>query len=353
LPRTAIVVPAHNEECGIAKTLANLQSEIDGDPSAQVFVIADNCTDATARVAHEAGATVIERHDPNLREKGYALNCAFGRILERSFEAVIVLDADRRVDAGAIEKLRARLAAGADAVQARYVVANPRSSPRTHLMNVALLAFNVMRPRGRDRLGISCGILGNGFGLTRQTLEQVPYEAGSVVEDLEYHLRLCAPAKEFSSPTRQLYAVTCRRGDAEQGPSARWDGGRFRVIAESALPLAPEVASGGFRLLEPLLELLLPLAFHLCLVFAALAAPSPLIRAAALAQIGIAGVHVILSVLRCGGGIEDIATLAVAPFYIFWKLGLLGAPCCARRGPMPRVRTARESAKGGNLDNES
>jgi hypothetical protein len=114
------------------------------------------------------------------------------------------------------------------------------------------------------------------------------------------------------------------------------------MIAESVLPLAREVASGRFRLLEPLLELLLlPLAFHLCLVFAALA------------QIGIAAVHVILSVLRCGGGIEDIATLAVAPFYIFWKLGLLGAPCCARRGPMPRVRTARESAKGGNLDNES
>jgi cellulose synthase/poly-beta-1,6-N-acetylglucosamine synthase-like glycosyltransferase len=111
LPRTAIVVPAHNEECGIAKTLANLQSEIDGDPSAQVFVIADNCTDATARVAHEAGATVIERHDPNLRGKGYALNFAFGRILERGFEAVIVIDAwtPERLRSCAPGSLRSRM----------------------------------------------------------------------------------------------------------------------------------------------------------------------------------------------------------------------------------------------------
>jgi hypothetical protein len=62
---------------------------------------------------------------------------------------------------------------------------------------------------------------------------------------------------------------------------------------------------------------------------------------------------VILSVLRCGGGIEDIATLAVAPFYIFWKLGLLGAMLRAARPNAAWVRTARQSAKGGNLDNES
>ena len=63
-------------------------------------------------------------------------------------------------------------------------------------MNIALLAFNVMRPRGRDRLALSCGILGNGFALRRETIEAVPYEAGSVVEDLEYHLRLVRAGKK-------------------------------------------------------------------------------------------------------------------------------------------------------------
>ena len=76
--------------------------------------------------------------------------------------------------------MRAWLGSGADAVQCRYGVLNAGDSLRTRLMNVALLAFNVLRPRGRDRLGFSAGILGNGFALRAETLATVPYVARSV-----------------------------------------------------------------------------------------------------------------------------------------------------------------------------
>ena len=77
-------------------------------------------------------------------------------------------------------------------------------------MNVALLAFNVLRPRGRARWGLSCGILGNGFGLARKTLEAVPYDASSVVEDLEYHLRVVESGRRVEF----LGEVCCPRRDA-------------------------------------------------------------------------------------------------------------------------------------------
>ena len=57
------------------------------------------------------------------------------------------------------------LRSGADAVQCRYLVRNAGASVRTRLMSIALRAFNVLRARGRDGLGLSCGIYGNGFGL--------------------------------------------------------------------------------------------------------------------------------------------------------------------------------------------
>ncbi len=64
LPRTAIVIPAHDEESGIARTIASLHADIGADPGVSLIVIADNCTDATADRARAAGARAVVRHDP-------------------------------------------------------------------------------------------------------------------------------------------------------------------------------------------------------------------------------------------------------------------------------------------------
>lgn len=349
LPRTAIVVPAHNEEAGIARTIESVRADIAGDPDVGIVVVADNCTDSTADRARSAGARALVRHDVERRGKGHALHFAFQSLLAEDFAAFIVIDADTQVAPGAIRALRSRLAAGAAAVQSRYTVGNAQASIRTRLMNVALLAFNVMRPRGRDRFGISCGILGNGFALPRQTLEAVPYEAGSVVEDLEYHLRLVRAGRRVEFADEATV-----RGDMPEGGSgaetqrARWDGGRFRMIAEWSVPLARQVLAGRLRLLEPLMELwLLPLAFHLCLLMVALLTPDRTVRVVALAQIALAGIHVVASTLRCGGGMRSLLALAAAPFYILWKVALLGNMFRAARRNAAWVRTARAGANGG------
>src|SRR5688500_6155967 len=57
-PRLAVLVPAHNEQSGIAPTLSSIQPQL--LPHDRLVVIADNCTDATAAVAAEQGATVLE-----------------------------------------------------------------------------------------------------------------------------------------------------------------------------------------------------------------------------------------------------------------------------------------------------
>src|SRR6476661_8363758 len=57
-PRVVAVVPAHDEEAGIAAAVASLHAQsIRPD---RIVVVADNCTDRTARLAAEAGAEVIE-----------------------------------------------------------------------------------------------------------------------------------------------------------------------------------------------------------------------------------------------------------------------------------------------------
>src|SRR5690349_13638891 len=60
-PRTAVLVPAHNESHGVTPTLQGLVAQL--GPKDRVVVVADNCTDDTAEVAARSGVTVIQRHD--------------------------------------------------------------------------------------------------------------------------------------------------------------------------------------------------------------------------------------------------------------------------------------------------
>src|SRR5205823_1926102 len=69
----AVVVPAHDEEAGIAATVQSLLALDYPRDLFRIFVIADNCSDETAARAREAGATVLVRDDAARRGKVYAL----------------------------------------------------------------------------------------------------------------------------------------------------------------------------------------------------------------------------------------------------------------------------------------
>lgn len=92
-PRVFAVVPAHNEEAGIAAAVASLWAQSVRPDS--VIVVADNCTDRTASLAAEAGAVVIETV-ANQDKKAGALNQALDLLLPALVDAdrVLCMDAD-------------------------------------------------------------------------------------------------------------------------------------------------------------------------------------------------------------------------------------------------------------------
>ena len=348
--RLAVVVPAHNESSGIARCVRSLLACERGEHSFAVVVVADNCEDDTAEQAAAAGARVLVRNDAERRGKGYALDFAFQTVLAEGFDAALVVDADTIVEPNFIVEFADLFARGADAAQCRYLVANSDASVRTRLMNVALLAFNVLRPRGRDRWGLSAGLLGNGFGLSAETLRAIPYDAVSVVEDLEYHLRLVRAGRRVrfaDGTTVRADMPTGGRGARTQ--RARWEGGRFRMLGQVGPALLRDVAGGRLRLLEPLFELLLmPLAFHVLLLLLALAVPFGPARGYAAAGLGLVLAHILVALRVGGGGWRDLAALASAPFYVAWKLLLIPAMLRTARRDAEWVRTERAVPLGGN-----
>jgi len=341
--RLAVVIPAHNEAEQIGIPVASLARAEHAGIEVVTVVVADNCTDRTADEAAKAGARVLTRFNDEMRGKGYALDFAFQTLQPEGYDGYLVIDADSEVARNTLTEVVAMLRDGADAVQCRYMVRNPGQSVRTRLMNVALMAFNVLRPRGRDRWGLSAGINGNGFALSAETLRRVSYGAASLVEDLEYHLDLVRVGRKVRfADAAAVYGEMPVSGKGVKTQRTRWEGGRFRMLSERAPSLAIEVLRGKISLLEPLADLLLlPLAFHVTLLLIALIPSDGPSRFLGLAGLAVLAIHLPMAIYVGGGGMREAGALATAPFYVLWKLLMLPAVLRSSRGKAIWVRTER------------
>ena len=349
--RVAVVIPAHNEVANIASCVQSLLGAERGNMQMGVYVIADNCTDDTGLVAESIGANVLTRTNEAERGKGYALHFAFTSLEPLHYDCLLVVDADTTVATNFIVAAVGALRDGAHAVQARYLVRNLEEGTRTRLMGLALRAFNVVRPLGREHLGLSVGILGNGFGLLSETLRAVPYLASSVVEDLEYHLALVQSGYrvQFVNETAVFGEMPVRGGGVKTQRS-RWEGGRLRMMYEKGPELLRRVLSGRLIFLEPLLELLLlPLASHVTLLAVAISTPQTVVRNIGLAGAGVVLLHLATAIVVGGGSWRDVGTLAIAPFYVFWKLTQIPSLLRNARSNNAWERTKR-NAEAGTAD---
>jgi cellulose synthase/poly-beta-1,6-N-acetylglucosamine synthase-like glycosyltransferase len=346
--RLAVVVPAHNEAALIGRCVSSLVASIAASrrgTECPVVVVADNCTDSTAARATDAGARVLVRHNKSLRGKGYALRYAFDQLQAEGFDGFLVVDADSVVSLNLIGEAARYLETGSPAVQCRYRVLNHEATLRTRLMDLSFLAFNVLRPKGRSGWGLSCGILGNGFGLRRQTLEKIPYDASSIVEDLEYHLRLVTSGErvDFVGDATVFGEIPSDSREAKVQRS-RWEGGRLRMVREWVPAMVAWVIHGDWHLAEPLLDLLtFPLAYHVVLLMvAAIALPASLRFWAAISLLTVA-IYVLRACLLGGHPLKTAAALTAAPFYVLWKLTTLSAVFSASRRGANWIRSGREN----------
>jgi 1,2-diacylglycerol 3-beta-glucosyltransferase len=348
--RFDLIVPSHNEEENIAKTVKALLAIDYPRELFRVVVVADNCVDATAALAAEAGAEVIVRNDATLRGKGYALELAFQKSLEGKAGAVVVIDADTVVTKNLLTAFAARIEKGACAVQADYAVRNPDASWRTRLMSIAFSAFHQLRSTGRERLGVSCGLRGNGMCFTREVLGKVPHNAFSIVEDVEYGIRLGEQGfRVHHAGDAHVYGEMVSGEQASRSQRRRWEGGRLQL----AKLHGPRLLRKGFVQGSPLLldlgiDVLMP-----PLSILALSDAAGFVAAALLAVFGgsllplLAWSFCVLVLLAyvlrgwqiSGTGARGLRDLFFAPVYVIWKIAL-----SAKGDSKPKewVRTERE-----------
>lgn len=342
--RLAVIVPAHNEEALIGRCVRSILAS--RPQFVKVFVVAHNCSDNTIVEAERAGAHALLLNESSQSGKGCALHHGFSTALTEGFDAVLVIDADSVVSANLVEAARNSFCSGSQAVQCRYEMLAVNSNQRSQLMSLAFMGFNVIRPRGRERLGLSAGIFGNGFGLRREVLEQLPYEARSTTEDLEYHLMLVdASIRVVFLDSAHVVSEAPTSSSGASTQRARWEGGRFRMMKQWSPRLLARVLRGQLRLLEPLFDLLgLPLAFEVGLLVVALCLPVEWLRFYAAVAFALIGLHILVAAANGPDFRGAMKALLTAPLYILWKLWMFPRIWRASRSDAPWVRTSRDAS---------
>ena len=233
----AVIIPAHNEELLIASCVKSLRASAAGVDT-RIIAVAHNCSDRTAARAAEAGAEVVIYDNPLAKGKGSALSVGFAYASSQGVDATLVVDADSSVSSNLIGVVREAIANGAEAVQCRYEMDSSAERPATRLTALAFRGFNVVRPAGRDRLGLSAGIVGNGFAIRQALLAQNSYNSLSVVEDLEFHIRLVLSGKrvQFLHDARVSSAMpSSKQGEVDPAFTVgRWTSERRPDLVRSA-----------------------------------------------------------------------------------------------------------------------
>jgi 1,2-diacylglycerol 3-beta-glucosyltransferase len=260
--RLAVVVPAYNEAELVGRCVRSLFGQTYPPGSYTVIVVADNCTDHTAACAAVAGAEVMVRDEPAARGKGPALRWAIDRILAdpEPPDAVVVVDADSVAHPELLWELEAERAAGAEVVQAEYLVADENGSTQSELVALAFLLFHRVRLGGRRALGLPANLVGNGMLLSRKVLERQPWSAVTGAEDLEYsiHLRLAGVRPVFA-PAAHIYGPMPNEKAAAESQRLRWEGGRYLMVRRWLVRLVVEAWNRrDWYLLDAALDLAVP-----------------------------------------------------------------------------------------------
>lgn len=239
LPKFLCLTAAHNEEAVISEHVRNVLGMDYPKDRMHVIVIADNCTDSTAQLARALGASVWERFDEKERSKGAALRWAIHqRANLEEYDAVCIFDADNLVEPNFLSVMATHLAQGHEAIQAYLDTKNPWDSWISAAYASAYWYMNRFWQRVRVQLGLSGALGGTGFCLSSKLLQDNPWGARSLTEDLEYTMHLILRGKKvFWTHLTRVFDEKPVHFGASVPQRTRWLQGHWNLAFRYTIPL--------------------------------------------------------------------------------------------------------------------
>ena len=190
--RICVIIPAHNEADVIYDTVRLLfERQTYPKELFDVYVIAHNCTDDTARLAKEAGATVFVLDDPDPKKHivSYALKYGYERILSSGidYRFSIRLDADNHVCDDFLSLMNDAYMAGAKIARPYESALNMTQNQFTRACGLYYIFDSRFSSRVRERLHIDAHVNGPGAMTDMEIIKKIGgYDTVSITEDTEF-----------------------------------------------------------------------------------------------------------------------------------------------------------------------
>lgn len=234
--RFAAVISARNESAVIGDLIHSIKVQNYPTELIDVFVVADNCTDATADVAREAGAVVFPRMNTKDVGKGYALDYGFQVIREqyadRGYEAYFVFDADNVLDVNYFREMNATFDSGAKASTSYRNSKNYDSNWISAGYAVWFLREAKFLSQARLTLNTSCVVSGTGFFIAADIIERAGgWKWHLLTEDIEFSTNCILQGERISyTPTAILYDEQPTTFRDSWNQRFRWAKGFYQVF---------------------------------------------------------------------------------------------------------------------------
>ena len=240
------IIPAHNEESVIKNLIESLNNQDYPKELLDIYVIADNCTDNTAKLAKEEGAIVVERKEdnPDKKNKGAALQWFLNQKIQEdaSYDAFCVFDADNIVDKFFFKAMNKKLCQGEEVVQGYRDIKNPTDSWVSAGYAIFYWTMHRFYHLARYNLGLSALLNGTGFMVKFGIIKPTGWNTDTLTEDIEFSLKRIIQGKRVGWATDAIVYDEQPVGFKQSwSQRSRWTIGHIQCLQEYTKPLAGAV----------------------------------------------------------------------------------------------------------------
>ena len=231
----AYLVCARNEEKVIGNLIDSIKAQDYPTELMKIYIIADNCTDDTAKVAREHGAVAIERFNKELIGKSYALDELFKYVLklDDKVEAYFVFDADNLLTKDYTTEMNKAYDSGAKLLTSYRNSKNYGSNWIASGAGLLFLRECRLMHHTRSALNLSTYVSGTGFLVDKTIVEKNggwPYHR--LIEDIEFSIdELTRGQKTEYVETAEFYDEHPRRIKASVDQRMRWCKGTHQCFS--------------------------------------------------------------------------------------------------------------------------
>lgn len=250
--RFAVLICARNEEKVVAQLINSIHAQTYGMENIRIFVMADNCTDGTARAARNAGAMVYKRFSREKVGKGYALEALLERISadfpKGYFDGFFVFDADNVLDENYIMEMNRTFSDGYNIITSYRNSKNYGDNWISAGYSLWFLRESRFLNHARALLGNSCAVSGTGFFFSREIYEKCggwPFHL--LTEDIEFTVHSIVNGEKIGfCPGAVLYDEQPTLFRQSWRQRIRWAKGYLQVFGKYGKDLLKGISRGNF-----------------------------------------------------------------------------------------------------------